>query len=75
MKYDKPEEYRKEILKYFAERPYVLIGQVAMMAKCSLIEAEKYLMSLEREGLIRLMTAQEARQHGVKHCYSSVPPI
>jgi len=67
--YRKPSEFREEILRYFEDRPYVLIGRVATMCRCSLDDAERYLIELESEGLIRLMTPEEARGMGVRHAY------
>lgn len=73
MTYNKPHEFREEILKLFESKPYVLIGQVATLSRCSLDDAESYLIGLEVEGLIRLATGPEARKLGVRYCYVIVP--
>lgn len=64
-------DVRNEIMAYFkvwAHRP-VLIGQIALELKCSLQEAEDFLTGLVSEGVIYVMTEQEALQRGVIHGY------
>lgn len=73
--YQSPREHREEILKLFNSshyRAFVLIGEVAILAKCSLNDAETYLNELVEDGLIRLMTPQEAKGFGVRHGYRSI---
>lgn len=66
------EDVQGTILAYFArktlrpQRP-VLLGQIATELRCSLNDAEGYLQALVEEGLIREMTAEETKDHGILH--------
>jgi predicted ArsR family transcriptional regulator len=66
------DEVRAPILAYFARKTLrprrpVLLGQIATELKCSLNIAEGYLQSLVEEGLIREMTPEETKDHGILH--------
>lgn len=58
-----------QALSLFTGGRHVLIGQVALLLRCSLAEAESLLETLRSEGLVRLLTVPEARLQGITHGY------
>jgi hypothetical protein len=58
-----------QTLALFAGDRHVLIGQVALLLRCSLAEAESILETLRSEGLVRLLTVPEANLQGITHGY------
>jgi len=55
-------------------RPIVLIGAVAHHLKCGLVEAEKILERLQKEGAVREATAEEKAKVGATFGYVATTP-